>query len=86
MTVNWYNIGNEQEFLAKGIPQETKRLDLEDLGEVDVVLLAGFRTSVIFNGEMLTPTLNGRNPFYKTETSCYIDENKDIWVGYAVNN
>lgn len=86
MTVNWYNVGNKNEFLNKGIPQETQTLDLEDLGEVDVVFLAGFNFSVIFNGEMLTPNLNGRNPFYKTETSCYVDKEGAVWVGYEVTN
>lgn len=85
MTVNWYNVGNKDEFLNKGIQQEEKTLDLEDLGEVSVVFLAGFTFSIIFNGEFLTPNLNGRNPFYRNETTSYIDENGDVWVGYAVN-
>lgn len=87
MSVNWYNVGNKAEFLEKGIPQETKTLDLEDLGRVDVVFLAGFNFSVIFNGEMLTPQLNGRNPFYKEKTTCYVDpQTNEVWVGYEVNN
>lgn len=85
MIVNWYNVGNKDEFLKKGIPQEEKTLELEDLGEVSVVFLAGFTFSIIFNGEMLTPKLNGRNPFYRNETTSYIEENGDVWVGYAVN-
>ncbi len=84
MTVNWYDVGNKDEFLAKAIPQETKKLNLEDLGEVEVVFLSGFAFSVIFNGEMLTPNLNGRNPFYKDKTSCYIDENNEVWVGCEI--
>ena len=87
MSVNWYKVGNKQEFLQKGIPQEEKTVDLEDLGRVDIVFLSGFNFSVIANGEVLTPNLNGRNPFYKTKTSCYVDpETNDVWVGYAVNN
>ncbi len=85
MIVNWYNVGNKIEFEAKGIPQEEKTLDLEDLGEVSVVFLAGFNFSIIFNGEMLIPSLNGRNPFYKNETTSYVDKNGDVWVGYAVD-
>lgn len=86
MSVNWYNVGNKTEFLEKGIPQEVKTLNLEDLGKLEVVFISGFNFSVIANGEMLTPHLNGRNPFYKTQTSCYIDENNDVWVGYEVNS
>ena len=85
MIVNWYNVGNKAIFEAKGIPQEEKTLDLEDLGEVSVVFLAGYNFGVIFNGEMLIPYMNGRNPFNKNETTCYVDENQDVWVGYAVN-
>lgn len=87
MIVNWYNVGNKNEFLNKGIPQESKTLNLEDLGQVEVVFVNGFNFSVIFNGEMLTPNMNGRNPFYKSETSCYVDpQTNEVWVGYAVNN
>ena len=42
MSVNWYNVGNKAEFLAKGIPQEVKTLDLEDLGRVDVRQVCSF--------------------------------------------
>lgn len=86
MSVNWYNVGNKTEFLNKGIPQEEKTLELEDIGDAQIVFINGFSFSVIANGEMLTPNLNGRNPFYKTKTSCYIDENNDVWVGYAINS
>lgn len=85
MSVNWYKVGNKNEFLKKEIPQEEKTLDLEDLGETSVIFLAGFEFSIIFNGEMLIPSLNGRNPFYRNETTSYVDENGDVWVGYAVN-
>lgn len=87
MSVNWYNVGNKTEFLEKDIPQEVKTLDLEDLGRVDVVFISGFNFSVIFNGEMLTPKLNGRNPFYTKKNTCYVDEQtNEVWVGYEVNN
>lgn len=86
MTVNWYNIGNKAEFEAKGIPQEVVTKDLEDLGQQEIVLIKGFEFSVIFMGEMLTPSLNGRNPFNKGKVACYVDpETSDVWVGHEVN-
>ena len=87
MAVNWYNIGNKTEFLNKGIPQEVKNMELEDMGQVEIVFISGFNFSVIFNGEMLTPQLNGRNPFYRNKSTCYVDpQTNEVWVGYEVNN
>lgn len=86
MTVAWYNIGNKAEFEAKGIPQEVFTKELEDLGQQEIVFIKGFSFSVIFMGEMLTPSLNGRNPYDKGKVACYVDpENSDVWVGYETN-
>lgn len=86
MTVAWYNIGNKAEFEAKGIPQEAFTKELEDLGQQEIVFLKGFSFSVIFMGEVLTPVLNNRNPFFRNKASCYIDpETSEIWVGYETD-
>ncbi len=86
MTVAWYNIGNKAEFEAKGIPQEVFTKELEDLGQQEIVFIKGFEFSVIFMGEMLTPSLNGRNPYDKGKVACYVDpETSDVWVGYETN-
>lgn len=86
MTVNWYNIGNKAEFEAKGIPQEVFTKELEDLGQQEIVFIKGFSFSVIFMGEMLTPSLNGRNPFDKNKVACYVDpETSDVWVGHETD-
>lgn len=86
MTVAWYNVGNKAEFEAKGIPQEVFTKELEDLGQQEIVFIKGFSFSVIFMGEMLTPSLNGRNPYDKGKVACYVDpETSDVWVGYETN-
>lgn len=86
MAVNWYNVGNKKTFLEKGIPQESFVVDLEDKGETEIVFINGFNFSVIFNGRMMTPALNGRNPYYTGESTCYVDEeNGEVWVGYEIS-
>lgn len=86
MTVAWYNIGNKAEFEAKGIPQEVFTKELEDLGQQEIVFIKGFSFSVIFMGEMLTPSLNGRNPYDKGKVACYVDpETSDVWVGHETD-
>lgn len=86
MTVNWYKVGNAKEFEAVDIPQFVQSLELENMGLVEIVFIKGFNISIIFNGEVLTPELNGRNPFFRNKTTSYIDpETKDIWVGYEVD-
>ena len=86
MTVAWYNIGSKAEFEAKGILQEVFTKELEDLGQQEIVFIKGFSFSVIFMGEMLTPSLNGRNPYDKGKVACYVDpETSDVWVGYETD-
>ena len=86
MKVAWYNIGNKAEFEAKGIPQEVFTKELEDLGQQEIVFLKGFEFSVIFMGEMLTPSLNGRNPDEQGTGACYVDpETSDVWVGHETD-
>lgn len=86
MTVAWYNVGNKAEFEAKGIPQEVFTKELEDLGQQEIVFIKGFSFSVIFMGEMLTPSLNGRNPYDKGKVACYVDpETSDVWVGHETD-
>lgn len=86
MTVNWYKVGNAKEFEEMNIPQLVQEVELEDMGMVEIVFMKGFNISIIFNGEVLTPELNGRNPFFRNKTTAYIDpETKDVWVGYEVN-
>lgn len=86
MKVRWYKIGNVDEFEKKGVPQIEITAELEELGQVDIVLIFGFSMSVIFQGEILTIGLNGRNPFFKEKASAYIEpKTRDLWVGYAVN-
>ena len=83
---DWYNVGNKAEFEAKEIPQESFMLDLEDLGQQEIVFLKGFSFSVIFMGEMLTPVLNNRNPFDGKKVACYIDpETSEVWVGHETD-
>lgn len=83
---DWYNVGNKAEFEAKEIPQESFVLDLEDLGQQEIVFLKGFSFSVIFMGEMLTPVLNNRNPFDGKKVACYIDpETSEVWVGHETD-
>ena len=82
----WVNIINLNTFEAMGIPDFTFSADLEDFGVQSYRLLVGIATSVIVDGLILTPTMNGKNSFNKESRSAYIDENNNLWVGYAPEN
>lgn len=87
MRVEWWKIANVDEFKEAGIPQRTLNLNLEDKGQVEIALLNGVAgVSVIFDGYVLTPYMNGRNAFFKNDVTCFIDSNMDIWVGNEVNS
>jgi hypothetical protein len=75
---------NETEFLAMGIPSYKVVAILEDIGESEILVTRGIKTSVTFDGVMLSVGLNDRNPFEFEGYACYIDSNLEIWLGIEV--
>lgn len=88
MVVKWYKVGNLDDFNKINIPQEEKDLELEGLGLTKVVFINGVGGfSVIFRDVLLTPKLNGRNPYSQEKTTSYIHpKTNDIWVGYETDS
>lgn len=81
MSWNYWKIYTVKEFEVQNVPQVTIRRDLDTIGTVEISFFKGFNLSVLFQGVILTPNLNGRNPFYKNGVAAYIDEKGQIWVG-----
>lgn len=81
MSWNYWNVYTVEKFEVQNVPQVTITRDLDTLGIVEISFFKGFNLSVLFQGVILTPNLNDRNPFYKNGVAAYIDEKGQIWVG-----
>lgn len=82
MAWSWFNVYDLKEIEKKDIPQKEIEVDLEDIGIQKILIYKANYYGVIFKGVVLTPKLNGRNGFQKDGVSAYIDESKNLWVGY----
>lgn len=79
----WYKIFNLNDFDKLSVPDYAFEIELEDKGVQSFRICKGFLYSVIVDGIYLTPFLNDMNGFNKNERSAYIDEERNLWVGYA---
>ena len=82
----WYKVYDLNKFDDLSVPDITFSVELQDKGQKTFRLLKGFLYSVIVDGLILTPKLNDRNGFHKGNRSAYIDENNNLWIGYAPEN
>lgn len=78
----WFNIFNLNDFDALNVPDYTFPIELQGRGEYVFRVCKGISYSVIVDGIFLTPGLNGRNGFNFQERSAYVDENRNLWVGF----
>lgn len=78
----WWNILDLNKFTALNVPDYYFQRNLQDLGLVDLVVMKGDFITVLFQGYLLTPRLNGRNGFsVEHKYSAMIDSNNNLWVG-----
>jgi hypothetical protein len=81
MTYKWYNIINQDDFIAMGFSSKQLEVDLEDIGVKTVLVTKGVGVSILYDGVFLTVNLNNNNPFEFDSHAVYIDANNDIWLG-----
>lgn len=79
----WYKVFNLNNFDKLSVPDYVFEIELEDKGVQSFRICKGFLYSVIVDRIYLTPFLNDINGFNKNERSAYIDEERNLWVGYA---
>ncbi|WP_424244954.1 hypothetical protein Dip510_000062 [Elusimicrobium posterum] len=84
MKFRYYNLFNLQELDTLSVPYITRTFELDKDGTAEVSLHKGQHYSIVANGCMLTPGLNGRNPFisHNNKLAAYLDEDKNIWLGF----
>ena len=84
MIYTWFKIFNEGEFEASNLVSRTYTVNLEDIGQKDILVTKGNLVSMTYEGVMLSLDMNDANPFEFEGLAIYRDENDDVWLGIAV--
>lgn len=84
MNYDWYKVFNKTEFEALGLVSKNYQLDLEGQGIKNVLVTKSLTLGVLFDDVYLSLELNDKNPMEFEDKAVYIDENDDVWIGYAV--
>ena len=84
MIYTWFKIFNEGDFEAANLVSRTYSVNLEDIGQKDILVTKGNLISMTYEGVMLSLDMNGANPFEFEGFAIYRDENDDVWLGIAV--
>jgi hypothetical protein len=83
-TYDWYEIINEDDFIAMDLVSTTKELYLEDVGLKEVLVTRGNYTSLLYEGVFLTANLNSHNPFEFDDHAIYKDDSNNLYLGIKV--
>lgn len=81
MAVRWHKLFNQAEFEATGLTSRTLKVLLTNLGEVEIPIVRGNLTSIIYADTLLPVNFNDRNPFIKGNVAVTKDSNGDVWLG-----
>lgn len=81
MIYNWFKIFNLTEFEALGLVQKTYTVELEDIGEKDILVTKGNLVSILYEGTFLSIGVTADNPFEFEDLAIYLDVNNDVWLG-----
>lgn len=86
MQYTWFKIFNRTEFNALGLVSRTYTLNLDGVGEKDILVTKGLALGMLYEGVFLSLELNDKNPFEFDDHAIYVDENDDVYLGIAVES
>lgn len=80
----WFKIFNRTEFDALGLVSKTYTLNLEGIGQKDILVTKGISYGMLYDDVFLSLALNDLNPFEFEDRAIYIDGFNDVFLGVAV--
>lgn len=86
MQYTWFKIFNRTEFNALGLVSRTYTLNLDGVGEKDILVTKGLALGMLYEGVFLSLELNDKNPFEFDDHAIYVDENDDVFLGVPVES
>lgn len=86
MLFTWFKIFNLADFQETGLVSRTYTLNLEGVGERNILVTQGDLVSITYDDVMLSIELNGMNPFYFEGYAVWVDvETDDVFLGIEVD-
>ena len=82
MIYTWYEIFNKTTFVALGLVSKNYSLNLEGIGQKNILVLKGNTIGIVYNDVFLSLETNNENPFVFDDIAVYIDENDDVFIGF----
>lgn len=83
MIFAWFRIFNIAEFEALNLVSKTYVLELEDIGEKEILVTKGDFISILYDGVFLSVLMKDENPFIFDGHAVFVDENQDVYLGIA---
>lgn len=85
MEYTWFKIFNRTEFDALELVSKTYTLNLDGIGEKDILVTKGEGHGITYEGVFLSLNLNDENPLEFDSHAIYIDSANDVYLGVPVN-
>lgn len=77
----WFNLFYLPDFLSSGLISRTLRVNLETLGQKDILITHGNEVGVIYDGNFLVVKMGGDNPFIRDDYAVFLDSDQNVWFG-----
>lgn len=85
MTYTWYLIFNTVTFDALGLVSKKYTLNLENIGQKDILVTKGITYGLTYEGVFLSLEMTDLNPFPFDGHAIYVDENDNVYLGIEVD-
>lgn len=86
MNFDWYKIFNINEFNLLNVFSKTYRLNLQPLGQKDILVTKGNKYGILYQDVFLVAELNQKNPFVKDGFAIAVAENNDVYLGIEIED
>lgn len=82
----WFKIFNKTEFDALGIPSKTYTLNLDTIGEKDVLVTKGNLYGITYEGVFVALNMNEKNPSEFDDFAIYEDADDNVYLGTPIDD
>lgn len=86
MEYTWFKIFNKTEFEALGLVSKTYTLNLDGIGQKEILVTKGVAIGMLYEGVFLSLELGDENPFEFEDRAIYLDASNDVYLGIAVES
>ncbi len=86
MTYKWYFIFNRTDFLATGLTSREYDVNMENIGLKTILVTLGNLLGLTYEGIFLPIQMNGSNPFAFDSMAVYVNDDNNVFLGFAIES